>query len=560
MAHFCPPLGAARTGYDIDGKLAPDSVWRMQIPSGSSRQIALWRGSDLWIKSSNPSVVPNGIFSREQGDLRIITLEGKNPGTAIIETGLGNAKWVSLRVDVVETSKTVLLPDALSARPYPDDFIQAAALQFSAGFAEGVAGRLQGSLAKTASDKVLADPVGFYRGYVTGALAGLLSGLLELLKTLAMLAGVAKAVSMPNVMFVIAKECVLLIADKSQRELRAMQIEKAKRTAKAVAAVLMEIQAHPSVYLAKSRNAGVMIGSQCATAISAEIQTASAEELGKDVGKLVGRVMFEVVVAVVLAVVTGGTGDAARAGTLVAEAGEEAGNVTRLVKVLGEGLEETPALRRLATAASEGESLATKAPIPKGLLSRGAMPPDFKPPLPSELEGMRGIHEPPANAGVSARANPRPSPGGKYASGLDDPYAGSEVFKPQGALRTGIDATNAEFDAFNDLVHKTGEIGIQSPGHANAPGIDFITANRNAAGEMEIFVNDATVNRAKIPKTSLPPSWRQELDAAISRLDLGPHTELQAEIVEAAKNPARIKMRTFFVERTPQGTLRMTRL
>jgi hypothetical protein len=560
MAHFCPPPGTDRAGYDIDGKLAPDSVWRMQIPTGSSRQIALWRGSDLWIKSKNPPVVPNSIFSREQGDLRIITLEGKNPGTAIIETGLGNAKWVSLQVDVGETSKTILLPDNLAASPYPDDFIKASAAMFAAGFAEGLAGRLQGSLAKTASDKVLADPVGFYRGYVTGGLSGLLSGLLELIKTLAMLGNVAQAVSMPNIMFAIAKECVLLIADKSQRELRAMQAEKAKRTAKAVAAVLAEIQARPGVYLAKSRNAGILIGRECATAISAEIQTASADELGKDVGKLVGRVMFEVIVAVVLAVVTGGAGDAARAGTLVAEAGEEAGNVTRLVKVLGEGLEETPALRRLATAASEGESLATKTPIPKGLISKRALPPDFKPPMPSELEGMQGIHEPPANAGVSARANPRPNSTGKYASGLDDPHAGSEVFEPKGALRTGIDATNAEFDAFNDLVHNTGEIGIQSPGHANAPGIDFITANRNAAGEMEIFVNDATINRAKTPKTTLPPKWQQELDAAIGRLDLAPHTELQAEIAEAAKNPARIKMRTFFVERTPQGTLRITRM
>jgi hypothetical protein len=204
--------------------------------------------------------------------------------------------------------------------------------------------------------------------------------------------------------------------------------------------------------------------------------------------------------------------------------------------------------------------LGTKPPIPKGLFSKRAMPPDFKPPLPSELEGMRGIHQPPANAGVSARANPRPSPGGKYASGLDDPHAGAEVFEPKGALRTGIDATNAEFDVFNDLVHNTGEIGIQSPGHANAPGIDLVTANRNAAGEMEIFVNDATVNRAKGVKTNLPPSWRQELDAAIGRLDLNPHTELQAEIVEAAKNPARIKLRTFLVERTPQGRLRITRM
>ena len=35
---------------------------------------------------------------------------------------------------------------------------------------------------------------------------------------------------------------------------------------------------------------------------------------------------------------------------------------------------------------------------------------------------------------------------------------------------------------------------------------------------------------------------------------------IHKEIVEAAKNPARIKLRTFFVERTPQGAVRMTRM
>jgi hypothetical protein len=81
---------------------------------------------------------------------------------------------------------------------------------------------------------------------------------------------------------------------------------------------------------------------------------------------------------------------------------------------------------------------------------------------------------------------------------------------------------------------------------------------------MEIIVNDATVNRAKVPKTSLPKEWETELHEAIDRLDLGPHTELKDEIVREAaaakKDPSRIKIRAFFVERTPQGTVRMTRI
>jgi hypothetical protein len=238
----------------------------------------------------------------------------------------------------------------------------------------------------------------------------------------------------------------------------------------------------------------------------------------------------------------------------------------RVADKLRDSLEGMPALRRVFVKflgeSQGGLRLArgAKPAIPRGLISKGARPPDFKPPTPSELKAMEGIHQPPANAGVSARVNPRPSAGGNYASGLDDPAAGKEVFKPSGALRTGIDATNAEFDAFNELVHKSGEIGIQSPGHANAAGIDFITANRNAAGEMEIFVSDATVNRAKEVKTALPPSWQSELDAAIKRLDLGPHSEIQQEIIDASKISGRIKLRTFLVERTPQGTVRMTKL
>jgi hypothetical protein len=31
MAHFLKPSGGSAAGYDVDGKLAPGSVWRMRI-------------------------------------------------------------------------------------------------------------------------------------------------------------------------------------------------------------------------------------------------------------------------------------------------------------------------------------------------------------------------------------------------------------------------------------------------------------------------------------------------------------------------------------------------
>ena len=58
MAHFLAPPGGSSTGYDVDNKLAPKSIWRMQVAVGTERTVALWGGAGLFVRSNNPSVVP----------------------------------------------------------------------------------------------------------------------------------------------------------------------------------------------------------------------------------------------------------------------------------------------------------------------------------------------------------------------------------------------------------------------------------------------------------------------------------------------------------------------
>jgi hypothetical protein len=51
MAHFFAP-DRRTDGYDVDGKLAPDSVWRMRILTRQRRVIGLWGGQDLTVQST----------------------------------------------------------------------------------------------------------------------------------------------------------------------------------------------------------------------------------------------------------------------------------------------------------------------------------------------------------------------------------------------------------------------------------------------------------------------------------------------------------------------------
>lgn len=119
MAHFLVPPSAAKAGYDVDNKLAPGSVWRIQIPQGQTREIALWGGAGLWIKSNNPGVLPNdGFKERPSGALRILKLSGRSLGTSMLEVGQGASKWIALQVQVVGASSVVAQPEvALSFNP-----------------------------------------------------------------------------------------------------------------------------------------------------------------------------------------------------------------------------------------------------------------------------------------------------------------------------------------------------------------------------------------------------------------------------------------------------------
>src|SRR5215472_8706604 len=104
MAHFFAP-NRRTDGYDVDGKSAPDSVWRMRILTGQRRDIGLWGGQALDVRSNNTNVVPNDGFqeamTRTDG-LRMLSLLGKTPGTAMIETRMSGNLWCTLQVQVVD--------------------------------------------------------------------------------------------------------------------------------------------------------------------------------------------------------------------------------------------------------------------------------------------------------------------------------------------------------------------------------------------------------------------------------------------------------------------------
>ena len=112
MAHFIAP-DRRRDGYDVDGKLAPDSVWRMRVLTGQRREIGLWGGQELEVRSNNSNVVPNDGFletsSRADG-LRMLSLLGKSPGISMLETRLKGNLWCTLQVVVADADLTASPP------------------------------------------------------------------------------------------------------------------------------------------------------------------------------------------------------------------------------------------------------------------------------------------------------------------------------------------------------------------------------------------------------------------------------------------------------------------
>ena len=239
-------------------------------------------------------------------------------------------------------------------QPFGSSTLNAMAGEFSAGFAEGLAGRLSPSVGRIAAAKIRSDPVGFYTAYLGGFVTGLVSGLKSLLGALVSVARLAEAVSVPGLVRTSLKESWLLLTSESHRDLRRLQVAQAKRLALAVAGLIREIEARPAIYVDKSRYVGVVLGQELAAYITDQALSDSASELGAVIGRVVGQVAFEIIVAILLLLVSGGAGNVLRGIRIFGQAGEGASAYARLIARLGDVLEGIPALRRLIIEGLEG--------------------------------------------------------------------------------------------------------------------------------------------------------------------------------------------------------------
>jgi hypothetical protein len=131
------------------------------------------------------------------------------------------------------------------------------------------------------------------------------------------------------------------------------------------------------------------------------------------------------------------------------------------------------------------------------------------------------------------------------------------------SLRTSTRADAGEAYAYNAALAK-GEIGIQRPIGANAPGPDFITAVKDQHGHVrEVLISDVkTSERGKAPtlRRRVPRAWRAEVQQAVApgRLDTG-DPKLDEEIRQAVAE-GRIRLRQLEIDMspTPQGQGRIT--
>jgi hypothetical protein len=123
MAHFESPADGLLGEYDIDGKLALGSVWRMSIGLDSGgADIALHGGDGLSVRSNDPLVVANPIPERSGGARRVFRLRGVKVGVTMLEAGLAGSNpnswaagspWVSLQVHVKACLRSLPTGDPL---------------------------------------------------------------------------------------------------------------------------------------------------------------------------------------------------------------------------------------------------------------------------------------------------------------------------------------------------------------------------------------------------------------------------------------------------------------
>lgn len=124
------------------------------------------------------------------------------------------------------------------------------------------------------------------------------------------------------------------------------------------------------------------------------------------------------------------------------------------------------------------------------------------------------------------------------------------------SLKTAIRADVGESQAYGEAIFVRGEIGLQRPEGANLPGVDFITAARNAQGQLEILVTDVkTSTTGRFPKaaTTLPSGWRREVEDAIAPSRLNLENNALEEEIRRAFTAGRVRLRQINVDYSPAG-------
>lgn len=419
--------------------------------------------------------------------------------------------------------------------------------EFLDAFKAGMAGQIPDDWVASLDAKIRADLNGFQYGYAKGLLTGLYAGLKSLVSTVIDLFQLAISLTPPVLAFRASCEVYYLITDKAHVELRKQQVATARRVVAAASAALEDVAKNPNDYVDLSRDMGEALGKSAGLWFKKDFLDTSAAAIGEAAGNVVGQIAFEIILQVVIELTTAGIGNAARGAVAAGEGARGGSKVASLVERFKPLLNKTKGLRKLLLAFWRDERGAlmiggARRPIPKGLLSRGHAPPGGMRMADPFAEGAlraAGKSGPVEEAAVTARA------------GVSE----SSKANPARSMRTGIDASSAEFETFKEAVHVRGEIGIQSSGHANAPGVDFVTAARRADGQVEVILNDATVNQAKKVKTTPPAKWIDEAKAAAdpSRLDIGDPI-LEQEIRDAFNaTPPRVRVRTLTVTTTGTG-------
>jgi hypothetical protein len=431
----------------------------MRIPLPGSRQIGLWGGRGLWVRSTNTRIVPDDGFKRtDDRDLTFLTLSAAKSGDCRLEAGLGTSIWVTLEVQAgVTATADGNLNNATQRGTYENIDAAAVTRHFHGGRA-GI--ELLGGLS---------------RGYM---------------RWLEIIDGHAVRESSgppPGVKPVKASFPWKSYSDRPKL------------------LVLRQGFSFPQAGSEQLRNYYLEVWWLAEGDTEYQVLEGHAKraEYGDQIGYGIAMrpfcgdlVLFEQMKRELAAAVVQG------AITLVVSAA---------------------AWRQSVTSRTTNVGSAGPKPIPRGLISKGATPPGMRQSDPDPFTGT--------TSGVTARAGTTRS------------------------LRTGIDASGAEFESFKQAVFEKGEIGIQSPGHANVSGVDFVTARRGAGGKMEVLLNDATLNPNKVPKTTPPSTWVSEARDAVApgRLDLG-DAALEQEVRDAV-TAGQLRVRTLTVNLTPQGTV-----